>query len=393
MHKRVILIVMDSVGVGQMPDAHRYGDSGSNTLANIYKQNQGLVLPTLCSLGLGHLVSSVCANTVSAGCFGKMATRSVGKDTTSGHWEIAGLPTDNPFPTYPEGFPRDLMVRFEARIGIETLGNYPVSGTRILAELGREHMQHGQPIVYTSADSVFQIAAHEDIVPLNTLYDFCRTARELLVGENAVARVIARPFTGVPGRFIRNNAARKDFSMAPPQETLLDILKQKGLISIGVGKIGDIFGHRGLTEEIHTDNNSDGIDKTLWAMQKTRKKAGLIFTNLVDFDSVYGHRRDVAGYAKALEAFDREIPCILSALAREDILMITADHGCDPTHTGHTDHTREYVPLLIYGKSIRRSVDLGIRATFADCGQTIADLFQCRPLQSGTSFKKDICHA
>jgi phosphopentomutase len=321
-----------------------------------------------------------------------MAERSPGKDTTSGHWEIAGLETTTAFPTYPQGFPANLIQRFEAAIGTKTLGNYPVSGTTVLEELGEKHMQTSAPIVYTSADSVFQIAAHEDIVPLESLYAQCRQARQLLTGEHAVARVIARPFTGVTGNFKRDNAARKDFSLAPPQSTLLDILQAAGLMTIGVGKIGDIFGHRGLTREIHTDDNGDGIEKTLWAIKSFRGEKGLIFTNLVDFDMVYGHRRNISGYARALEAFDSQLPRIFQALGPEDILMLTADHGCDPTHTKHTDHTREYVPLLIYGQAVKAGVDLGIRDTFADCGQTITDLMNCQPLPLGTSFKEEIIH-
>jgi phosphopentomutase len=285
-----------------------------------------------------------------------------------------------------------LIETFEKKIGIKTLGNYPSSGTEILKELGEDHVKTGYPIIYTSADSVFQIAAHEEIVPLDKLYEYCCGARSLLIGEHAVARVIARPFVGSNQQFIRDNAARKDFSLTPPDETLLDHLKKEGFFVVGVGKIGDIFGHRGLTEEIHIIDNDDGIDKVIESLSQYKDKAGLILVNLVDFDMVYGHRRDVEGYAKALEDFDQRVPQIMDALTREDIFMITADHGCDPTYQAHTDHTREYVPILVFGEGIKTAVDLGTRDTFADCGQTIADLLGAGPLTFGKSFKGDINH-
>jgi phosphopentomutase len=294
------------------------------------------------------------------------------------------------FPTYPHGFPPEIIEAFEKKIGKKILGNYPGSGTEIIEALGEEHLKSGRPIVYTSADSVFQIAAHEAIIPLATLYDYCRIARGMLTGRHAVGRVIARPFAGTPGKFERHNAARKDFSVAPPAETLLDILQAKGFFTVGIGKIGDLFGHRGLSAEIHTAGNQDGVDRTLAAMEDYRKQKGLIFVNLVDFDMLYGHRRNAAGYAGALEAFDRRIPEILEALAADDLLILTADHGCDPSYKAHTDHTREYVPLLVYGPGIQKGVDLGTRSTFADCGQTIADLLGAGQLASGKSFKKDL---
>ena len=387
---RVILIVLDSFGVGHLPDAERFDDLGAHTLLHIYESMGGLDLPNLCSFGLGHLAPIGCSQSAPAGCYGKMSEQSRNKDTTTGHWEIAGVVTDTPFPTYPEGFPPDIIGAFQKAIGSRIIGNYPRSGTAILEELGIEHLKTGYPIVYTSADSVFQIAAHQQIIALDRLYDYCKIARELLTGSHAVARVIARPFVGAPGHFERNNAARKDFSIAPPTETLLDRLKSKGLITVGIGKIGDIFGHRGLTEEIATRNNGDGVDRTLASIQKERGQRGLIFVNLVDFDMLYGHRRDISGYARALEAFDRRLPQLMAAMSDGDLLILTADHGCDPTYESHTDHTREYVPLLIHGKRIKKNVDLGTRATFADCGQSIADIFGVGPLNRGISFKNEI---
>ncbi|MCK5202388.1 MAG: phosphopentomutase [Desulfobacterales bacterium] len=392
MINRVILIVMDSVGVGQLPDAEWFNDDRTDTLLHIYQQTGRLDIPNLCALGLGKIAAVGCKTQEIVGCYGKMGEQSPGKDTTTGHWEIAGLVLDSAFPTYPNGFPLDIIEAFEKKIGKKILGNYPRSGTKIIEELGEKHLKTGRPIVYTSADSVFQIAAHEDIIPLENLYEYCRIARSILSGQHAVGRVIARPFMGTPGKFERHNAARKDFSETPPAETLLDLLKKKGFVTVGVGKIGDLFGHRGLTDEIHTHSNEDGVDRTLESMEKYRKKKGLIFVNLVDFDMLYGHRRNVAGYAEALEAFDCRIPQMLQAMSPEDLLMITADHGCDPSHNVHTDHTREYVPLLVYGKAIKKDIDLGIRSTFADCGQTIADILGAGKLASGKSFKRDILY-
>lgn len=389
---RVVTVVLDSVGVGSMPDADRFKDEGCNTLLHLFQQRGRLEIPNLCSLGLGKIVDIPCKSNDIIGCYGKMAERSPNKDTTSGHWELAGLVLESPFPTYPDGFPRGLIKSFEKEIGTKTLGNYPSSGTEILKELGEEHLKTGYPIVYTSADSVFQLAAHENVVPLKRLYEYCRIARSLLIGKHAVARVIARPFLGAKGKFARDNAARKDFSLIPSGETLLDILKEEGCFVVGVGKIGDIYGHSGLTEEIYTRNNEDGVDKVLESLSRTNDKAGLVFANLVDFDMVYGHRRNVEGYAKALEDFDRRIPQIMDALTERDVLMITADHGCDPTYQVHTDHTREYVPILVLGEGIKRGVPLGTRDTFADCGQTIADFFGAGPLKFGKSFKGDIFH-
>ena len=390
MMNRVILIVLDSLGVGHLPDADRFNDHGAHTLLHIFQQRGVLNLPHLCAFGLGKITDIGCREGEIVGCYGKMREQSVNKDTTTGHWEIAGIVLDSAFPTYPDGFPADIIEAFEKKIGQKILGNYPQSGTVILDELGEAHLKTGNPIVYTSADSVFQIAAHIEITPLDRLYTYCRTARHILTGEHAVGRVIARPFRGTTGHFERINAARKDFSILPPAETLLDILKRNRLFTVGVGKIGDLFGHKGLSEEIHTQNNADGVDQTLAVIKRDPKKRGLIFVNLVDFDMVYGHRRNVEGYANALETFDRRIPEIISAMSPEDLLIITADHGCDPTYKAHTDHTREYVPLLVYGDQMARNVDLGIRPTFADCGQTIADILGVDKLAYGHSFKKDI---
>ena len=392
MINRVILIVMDSVGVGHLPDAWRFNDDRTHTLLHIYQQTGRLDIPNLCALGICEIVTVGCKPQEIIGCYGKMAERSANKDTTTGHWEIAGLVLDVAFPTYPHGFPPDIIKAFEKKIGKKVLGNYPASGTKIIEALGEEHLKSGRPIVYTSADSVFQIAAHEEIIPLATLYDYCRIARGILTGRDAVGRVIARPFVGTPGQFERHNAARKDFSLAPPAETLLDIMQAEGFFTIGIGKIGDLFGHRGLSAEIHTTGNQDGVDRTLAAMEDYRSQKGLIFVNLVDFDMLYGHRRDAPGYAGALEAFDRRIPEILHAMSADDLLVLTADHGCDPSCMAHTDHTREYVPLLAYGQRIKKGVDLGTRSTFADCGQTIADLLGAGQLASGMSFKKDLVY-
>jgi phosphopentomutase len=390
MINRVILIVMDSVGVGHLPDARRFNDDRTHTLLHIYQHTGRLDIPNLCALGIGKIAAVGCKTQEIIGSYGKMGEQSANKDTTTGHWEIAGLVLDVAFPTYPHGFPLDIIEAFEKKIGKKILGNYPGSGTQIIEVLGEEHLKSGRPIVYTSADSVFQIAAHQEIIPLAKLYAYCRIARGILTGRHAVGRVIARPFVGTPGKFERHNAARKDFSVSPPAETLLDVLQAKGFFTVGIGKIGDLFGHRGLSAEIHTAGNHEGVDRTLAAMEDYRKQKGLIFVNLVDFDMLYGHRRNLPGYAGALEAFDRRLPEILHAMAADDLLILTADHGCDPSYEAHTDHTREYVPLLVYGTGIKKGVDLGTRSTFADCGQTIADLLGAGRLAFGKSFKKDL---
>lgn len=386
--KRVIIIVLDSAGIGELPDAAEYGDEGSNTLGNIAAAVPGFSLPNLEKLGLGNIdgIVGFKAAEEPLGCFGKMAERSVGKDTTTGHWELAGITLRKPFPVYPEGFPGDLVERFEKAIGTKTLGNYPASGTVIIKELGQQHVKTGYPIIYTSADSVFQIAAHEDVIPVQRLYEICRTAREILTGEHAVGRVIARPFTGSDGNYTRT-ANRRDFSLEPPEKTLLDHVKEAGLEVKAVGKIDDIFAGRGITQSIHVKDNMEGVDKTIGFIKE--RFSGLIFANLVDFDMYYGHRNDPEGYARALEEFDGRVPEIIDAMARQDILFITADHGCDPT-TVSTDHSREYVPLLIYGKEIRIGVNLGTRKTFSDLAQTTAEYLGTGGEFDAVSFYGDI---
>ena len=384
--QRVIIIVLDGVGVGAMPDAHLYGDEGSNTLGNIADVLGGLQLPNLERLGLGRIIpiKGVSPSVAPSGFYGKMSEVSAGKDTTSGHWEMMGIVTEKPFPTYPNGFPKIITDTFINKIGRPILGNKPASGTEIIQELGKEHIKTGYPIVYTSADSVFQIAACEDIIPIPALYKMCETAREILTGEHAVGRVIARPFVLKNGQFIRTDR-RKDFSLAPPSSTVLDHALQNGLEVIGVGKIGDIFAHKGLSEEIHTHDNQDGITQTIKCLKRNFK--GILITNLVDFDMKYGHRNDVKGYADALKTFDNSIPEITETLGKGDILFITADHGCDPTTPG-TDHSREYVPLLVYGKGLNSSMSLGIRQSFADLGVTVTEILNLSPLPCGQSFYK-----
>ena len=382
--RRVILIVLDSVGCGDAPDAAEYGDEGSNTLANTARAVGGLNLPHLGRLGLGHVtpIQGVPPAESPAGAYGRLTEVSAGKDTTTGHWELAGVVLSQPFPTYPNGFPAELIAEFERRIGRGTLGNYPASGTVIIQELGEEHMRTGKPIVYTSADSVFQVAAHEEVIPVEELYRICQIARELLVGEHGVGRVIARPFIGRPGNFTRTER-RRDFSLSPPRDTILDVLKAAGRQVMGVGKIEDIFAHRGLTQSNHTGNNMDGVDAILEFMAADGE--GLIFANLVDFDMLYGHRNNPRGYADALEAFDARLPQIEAALSEEDVLMITADHGNDPT-TPSTDHSRERVPILVTGPNLRRNVNLGTRDSFADVAATIADLLGVTWEGPGQSF-------
>ena len=382
--RRVVLIVLDSVGVGELHDASRYGDEGSNTVGNISRAVGGLVLPNLGVLGLGNLtaIEGVPPRAATLGAYGKMAEASAGKDTTTGHWELAGVYSPVPFPTYPHGFPAGVIEEFERRIGRKTLGNYPASGTVIIQDLGEEHLRTGYPIVYTSADSVFQIAAHELVIPLDELYEMSRVALSILEPGRKVARVIARPFLGEPGAFVRTEN-RRDFSCPPPEPTLLDRLVSAGREVSAVGKIEDIFAHRGITRAAHTTNNMDGVTQTVAYMREGYP--GLIFTNLVDFDMLYGHRNNAQGYAEALQAVDARLPEILGAMEDEDVLIVTADHGCDPT-TPSTDHSREYVPLLVYGQEIAPGIDLGVRQTFADVSATVTDWFGLPPAAFGSSF-------
>ncbi|MBU4453447.1 phosphopentomutase [Patescibacteria group bacterium] len=390
MPHRVILIILDSVGIGELPDANLYQDQGSNTLGNLAKSLGGLKLPVLERLGLGKLVELGHNGTDTIiGCYGKMAEASPGKDTTTGHWELAGVILNKPFPVYPHGFPPEIIKAFEEIIGTKIIGNIPASGTEIIKQLGAEHLRTGFPIVYTSADSVFQIACHEQNFGLQKLYEICQQARGILTGEHAVGRVIARPFSGADRTDFQRTENRKDYSLPPPELTLLDRLKKENRFTIGIGKIEDIFAGQGLTESIHTRNNAAGLEATIKMMQSTSGKTGLIFVNLVDFDMIYGHRNDVSGYARALVEADTGLADIMRQMLDEDLLIITADHGCDPT-TASTDHSREYVPLLVYGKNLKNNINLGVRATFADAGQTIAAYCQCSPLSNGTSFLPEI---
>jgi phosphopentomutase len=381
--KRVIWIVLDSVGIGAMPDAPEFGDLGSDTLGNIAKKYR-LNLPNLSRMGLANIkpLAGLSAADNPGGSYGRCRLASPGKDTTTGHWEMAGIILDHPFPTYPRGFPPAVMEDFEQAIGRRTLGNRAASGTEIIQELGAEHMRSGSPIVYTSADSVFQVAAHEQVIPLEELYRICQIARDQLQGPNCVGRVIARPFEGLPGAFART-VNRRDFAVPPP-EMLLDHLQAVGVPVYSIGKIADIFLGRGITHSTKTRNNSDGMEKTREAMESLDR--GLIFVNLVDFDQQFGHRNDVKGYAAALEDVDRWLPTL--DLQESDMLILTADHGCDPT-TPSTDHSREYTPLLVYGKRVKPGVDLGIRQTLADIGQTVGQNFGAAG-RVGTSFLQQI---
>jgi len=386
MINRVIVIVIDSVGIGEGPDAADFGDVGSHTLGNMARVVGGLCLPNMEKMGLANIaiLEGVIPQIAPQAAYGKMAEVSAGKDTTTGHWELMGIHLLKPFPLYPNGFPEEVMQRYQEETGRGWLGNYPASGTVIIDELGEEHMRTGKTIVYTSGDSVFQIAAHEEVIPIEELYRICHIAREILRGEHEVSRVIARPFIGKPGHFTRT-ANRHDYSVKPPQPTALDLIKKAGLMVYAVGKIVDIFDGEGITESIHTVSNMDGVDKVISAIRH-QKRRGLIFANLVDFDAQFGHRNNPTGYAAALSEFDQRLPEILAALAEDDLLVLTADHGNDPT-TPSTDHSREYVPLLVVGASIRAGVNLGVRGTFADLGATITNVLGVKPPPAGTSFQ------
>lgn len=382
--KRAIIIVLDSVGMGELPDAHKYGDKESNTIANIAAHIKDFSLPNLQQLGLGNIdnMEGIKAIKNPKGCYGRMAEKSAGKDTTTGHWELSGIILEKPFPVFPKGFPKEIIDAFEKAVNTRVIGNVAASGTEIIKTLGDEHVKTGYPIVYTSADSVFQIAAHEDVISIEKLYEMCSIAREILKGEYAVGRVIARPFTGNSGEYKRTER-RKDFSLEPIGNTVLDYAEDKGVEVRAVGKIEDIFSKRGITHAVHTHNNSDGVDKTLEYLNENFE--GILFTNLVDFDMLYGHRNDVEGYAKALIEFDKRLPEIIKALKDEDILFITADHGCDPT-TESTDHSREYVPLLVYGKGLKQNINLGTRSSFSDIATTIAQYLEITGELAGESF-------
>lgn len=386
MDRKVVLVVLDSVGIGELPDAELYGDKGSNTLGNIAKHVKGFSIPNLEALGIGSIegVENLIKCENPEGVYGRCSELSKGKDTITGHWEMAGVILGAPLQTYPNGFPREIMDEFEAKIGRKTLGNVVASGTAIIEELGEEHIRTGYPIIYTSADSVFQIAANEDVIPLEELYNMCKIAREMLVGDKMVGRVIARPFKGMKkGEFVRT-ANRHDYALEPFNKTALEYVSEAGLPMAAVGKIKDIFTGKGVTESVSIKDNMDGVDKTLQMMKSHSN--GFIFTNLVDFDMKFGHRNDVEGYAKALEEFDDRLPEIKEALGDNDVLIITADHGCDPTTEG-TDHSREYVPVLVYGRNLKEDINLGTRNGFCDIGKTVLDLLDIENDLVGKSFK------
>jgi phosphopentomutase len=382
---KVAVVVCDSLGVGEAPDAGDYGDRGADTVGHTAAALGGLTLPTLGSWGLGRLTGIAGVPPVDPGAavVTRMAERSAGKDTTTGHWEMMGVVLEQPFPTYPDGFPPEVIDPFAAAIGRQVLGNRPASGTEIIAELGAEHLASGRPIVYTSADSVFQIATHKRVVPLEQLYAWCETARGLLTGEHAVGRVIARPFDGEPGSFVRTKE-RRDYALPPPGPTVLEALQKAGVRTLGVGKIEDIFSRQGLDGSDHTGDNATSLDATVRFLHGASDPT-LVFTNLVDFDMVYGHRRDVEGYGRCLEELDRRLPEVVAELGEGDWLFLTADHGCDPTAPG-TDHTREYSPMVAFSPGGTAGTRLPDRATFADLGATVAELFGVEPAGPGSSF-------
>ncbi|MCQ2471807.1 MAG: phosphopentomutase [Clostridia bacterium] len=384
--KRVFLIVLDSCGIGEMPDAHKFGDKNCNTFKRI-SASPFFSAENTTKLGIGNIdgVDYIPAVQNPLASVGRMTEKSAGKDTTIGHWEIAGVVSDKPLPVYPDGFPKEILDEFSKATGRGILCNKPYSGTQVIADYGQEHIKTGDLIVYTSADSVFQIAAHEQIVPLETLYEYCKIARKILCGANAVGRVIARPFIGEYPNFTRT-ANRHDFSLEPPKETVLDALSKNGKEVYAIGKISDIFASRGVTKTVFTHSNNEGMDETLKALDSDFE--GLCFINLVDFDMLYGHRQDIDGYAKAFSEFDKRLPSIIEKLRDDDILMITADHGCDPGDS-HTDHSREYTPLIIFGKNVK-PVNLGTRPTFADIGATVADYFGISFDCNGKSFLNKI---
>ncbi|RKX28241.1 MAG: phosphopentomutase [Candidatus Zixiibacteriota bacterium] len=388
--ERIILIIIDACGVGALPDAADYGDAGSATIPHTAESAGGLNLPNCQKLGLGNIIEieGVPPADAPIGCFGKMASQSAGKDSISGHWEICGLALGKPLPTYPHGFPLSLVTEFERRSGVATIGNVTASGTEIIERLGREHMETGALILYTSADSVWQMAAHEDIYSLERQYELCRISRQLLSGEHSVGRVIARPFIGTPGKFTRTTG-RRDFSLVPPSDTLLDSMTKQGLGIKAIGKTWDLFAQRGFSSHVKTYNNAEGVEAIADFIEKDTQHE-MAFANLVDFDMLWGHRRDVQGFAAGLEAFDQDLGKLLPLLHEDDLLIITADHGCDPTYIKHTDHTREYVPLLIYGRHAKSGVNLGTRATFADVACTIGDIFKVEHKYIGQSFLQDI---
>ncbi len=386
--RRAIVVVLDGVGAGANPDASAYGDEGASSLEHCAQAIGGLSLPNLGQIGLGNItpILGTPPRSDTNGAYGRMASAAAGKDSTTGHWEMMGVVLQKPLPTYPHGFPPDVVMQFEQAIGRKVIGNKVASGTEIIKELGEEHMRTGYPILYTSADSVFQVAAHQEVIPLEELYSMCRTARAMLTGEHAVGRVIARPFIGTAGAFTRTEH-RRDFSLAPLGTTLLDLLKENGKEVIGIGKIEDLFAGRGLTQRDHTETNRDSMAATLYWLE--RDFSGLLFVNLREFDMLWGHRRDSQGYAQALRDVDAWLGQVQQAMQPGDAIFFTADHGVDPTYRG-TDHTREEVPLLVYGEPVRAGVNLGERSTFADLGQTLAQTFGVGTLAAGSSFAHEI---
>jgi len=386
--KKAVVIVLDGVGIGNAPDAKLYNDEGSNTLGNIAKTLNGIELQNLEKLGLGKVVELNSFEREVVGCFGKMKEVSKGKDSTTGHWELGGLISEKQFPVYPNGFPEEIIEKFIRLNNLKgILGNKPASGTEIIQELGEEHIRTGYPIVYTSADSVFQIAAHEEVIPVERLYEICKVTREqVMIGEHAVGRIIARPFIGSNGNFTRTYR-RKDFALEPNGDVIFDVLKKKNIKTIGIGKINDLYAYRNIDVQIKTKNNLDGILQTIDAIKAETE--AYIMTNLVDFDMLYGHRNDVQGFYNALKEFDNYLPEILNSLNEEDLLFITADHGNDPTYPG-TDHTRELVPILVYGKKAKQNVDLGLRETFADLAKTICEFYGVENNLAGKSFLREI---
>lgn len=387
--KRVIVIIIDGVGIGELPDAAQYGDQGSNTLANLARAVGGLNLPNMEKLGLGkiHPVQGLDGRVAAIANYGKMAEISPGKDSTTGHWELAGLVLDKPFPTYPQGFPAEIIEEFTKRTGYQVLGNKAASGTEIIKELGEEHLRTGKLIVYTSADSVFQIAAHEDVLPLEKLYEICQISRDILRGRHAVARVIARPFTGTNAADFKRTKYRKDFSLEPFGPTLHLSLKDAAVPTVAIGKINDLYALKGIQKSVYTKTNKEGMSAIISELDQT--KSGLIMANLVDFDMLFGHRNDIKGFYGALREFDDWLPGLLKKLQSADMLIITADHGNDPT-TPSTDHSREYVPILVYGPALKKDQNIGVRATFADMQATIAEYFTVPSTGNGTSFLKYI---
>jgi phosphopentomutase len=390
MAKRVILIVLDGVGVGELLDAAEYNDKGADSLGHVFDSlGASYNLPNLGKLGLYEIINTKnkLPEVDIVGCYGKMITKSPAKDSTAGHWEMSGVVLEKPFPTYPNGFPKEIIDKFEQLIKTKILGNCVASGTEIIKQLGREHQKTGYPIVYTSADSVFQIAANEETFGLNRLYEICKIARKLMQGKNAVGRIIARPFAGSEGSYKRT-ANRRDYSLSPSGITMLDEIKSSGGEVTAIGKVEDIFNKKGITKAIHTRDNLNGMDITLNEVNQADEKQVLIFANLVDFDMLWGHRRHIEAYANGLKDFDSFLPNLINALKDEDVLIITADHGCDPTYKLHTDHTREYVPLLVYGKKLKKNVDLGVRTTLSDISQTISVIFGIPKMKNGNSFEE-----